>query len=340
MRMEQREGLRKNEKPAVSGGRRSTGFAVWIITLAILFAAVVFPVQANRNTAGAAEKPEAPDSPVTDRNGAAAWDCVWFGRYPQSSDGQGGFSSEPIKWRVLQKDGDDLFLLADRNLDVCPYNREYVEVTWENCTLRIWLNSNFLTGAFNPAEREAILSADVVNGENERYRTPGGKNTKDKVYLLSLAEAKEPRYGFSAESGKTETRQSLNTEYTESRINSIKNEDNADWWKLRSPGYEEYTAASISGYGRLDECGNIVNSKFGTIRPAVHIKCSSGLWTYAGTVSSSGTVNEKKMITEKDAVKTKAGAAWISKQSSDRESAAKKLNCKDVVDYFLFDKRD
>ena len=42
---------------------------------------------------------------------------VWFGNYPQSSNEEGGFNVDPIKWRVLANANGGLFLLADQNLD-------------------------------------------------------------------------------------------------------------------------------------------------------------------------------------------------------------------------------
>lgn len=46
------------------------------------------------------------------------------------------FKYEPIKWRVLDVNGTDAFLLADRALDDHPYNKEWVSITWEKSTIR------------------------------------------------------------------------------------------------------------------------------------------------------------------------------------------------------------
>ena len=46
------------------------------------------------------------------------------------------FKYEPIKWRVLDVNGSDAFLLADRALDDQQYNKERVSVTWEKSTGR------------------------------------------------------------------------------------------------------------------------------------------------------------------------------------------------------------
>ena len=114
-------------------------------------------------------------NPVTDSNGVTTWDCVYFGNYYQSD--ATGNTKDPIKWRVLSVDGDDAFLMADQNLDAKPYNTSYVDVTWETCTLRSWLNGygasanveetdyssdNFLDTAFTAEERAAIRQTTVV----------------------------------------------------------------------------------------------------------------------------------------------------------------------------------
>ena len=81
--------------------------------------------------------------PSKNDKGVTTWDCVYFGHYPQSSDGKGGFTVEPIKWRVLKADGDDAFLMADKNLDAMPFyaseNDPKVDCLWHVSTIRSWL---------------------------------------------------------------------------------------------------------------------------------------------------------------------------------------------------------
>ncbi|MFR5617477.1 MAG: DUF6273 domain-containing protein [Clostridium sp.] len=85
--------------------------------------------------------------------------------------------------------GNDAFLLADKNLDDKLYNKEHTSVTWATCTLRTWLNDTFLNTAFKSAEQAAIKNTIVVNEDHPSCGTEGGENTNDKVYLLSIAEA-------------------------------------------------------------------------------------------------------------------------------------------------------
>ena len=42
---------------------------------------------------------------------------LYFGRYPQSSNGAGGYNTDPIKWRILENAGSKLFLMSEQILD-------------------------------------------------------------------------------------------------------------------------------------------------------------------------------------------------------------------------------
>ena len=64
-------------------------------------------------------------------------------QYQQSDNGNGGYNTDPVKWRVLANDEEGsgtLFLLSDQNLDVFQYHTDNESVTWEKSTMRSWLN--------------------------------------------------------------------------------------------------------------------------------------------------------------------------------------------------------
>ena len=63
---------------------------------------------------------------------------IVFGSYEQ--DGNLSNGPEPIEWEILEDDGSRLFLVSRYVLDAQPYNVKDVNVDWENCTLRSWLN--------------------------------------------------------------------------------------------------------------------------------------------------------------------------------------------------------
>ena len=72
-------------------------------------------------------------------NGVSTWDVVTFGNYYQSDS----VKKEPIEWRVLSVDGDDVFLLADKILDSKAYHGPGGLASWSESTIRNWLNNEF-----------------------------------------------------------------------------------------------------------------------------------------------------------------------------------------------------
>jgi hypothetical protein len=114
--------------------------------------------------------------PITE---AAFGDTVLFGTYPQAADGS---DKTPIAWRVLHSSPDELFLLSHYILDCNRYHGEDVSTQWRDCDLRRWLNGTFYDAAFSAREKECIHTTRCSDNGN------GKADTKDKVFLLSLAE--------------------------------------------------------------------------------------------------------------------------------------------------------
>ena len=129
------------------------------------------------------------NNPTTYSSGVSTWDCIYFGNYWQNDTNGDGVADksdakQTIKWRVLSVNGDDAFVVADQNLDSKAYNETKTDVTWENSTIRSWLNGygelvnkdkksfiidNFLDNAFSGAEQNAIKTTYVVNEDNTDY---------------------------------------------------------------------------------------------------------------------------------------------------------------------------
>ena len=256
--------------------------------------------------------------------GVTTWDCIWFGNYWQEDTNGDGTADKndaktPIKWRVLSVDGDDAFLLADKNLDVQRYNDTDTDVTWETCTMRSWLNGygasdnvcrqdyssgNFLDYAFTAGEQSAIKTTTVVNEDNPNYGTEGGNDTSDRVYLLSLGEVTNPDYGFTTSTNSTETREAVNTAYVAAggEINSdyMNSAGSTAYWWLRSPGYYSCSASDVPYSGYVNAFGDDVFHDGIAARPALHLNLkassdaiSTSSWSYAGTVTSDGGADEE-----------------------------------------------
>lgn len=231
-------------------------------------------------------------------NGVSTWDCVYFGTYWQNDTNGDGVADqndakESIKWRVLQVDGDDVFLMSDKNLDCQKYNNNEVDVTWETYTLRTWLYSNFYRKAFSTEEQNAIKVTTVVNDKNEVYGTSGGNTTKDKIYIPSIKEVTNTKYGFVNYNSRNVTRKAKNTAYT---MNYFINQSNVSqygvWW-IRTPGANHQQAAIVDGpgyvFGDSYYSGLSVVDKYVVVRPVMHISLSAlDKLEFAGTVSSDG----------------------------------------------------
>lgn len=234
----------------------------------------------------------------------ATWDCVWFGNYWQSDTNGDGVADkndekEPIKWRVLSVDGDDVFLLADKILERQCYNTSNSSVIWKNCTLRSWLNGygsasnaygtdytsdNFMDNAFSVTEQAAIKTTNVVSEDKDI--SASGNDTTDKVYLLSYAEVSNSAYGFSI-NGYSDTRWALKTAYA---YGAAWTGGRGDWWSRRSAGsYDATCYACYIGDNGYYGYGCAVNIN-GGVRPALHLTLSSSTpLSYAGTVCNDGT---------------------------------------------------
>lgn len=101
----------------------------------------------------------------------------------------------------------DLFLLSDQNLDSKKYNDKFASITWEYSTIRSWLNGDFINSAFSSNEQMAIKTTNLKNDDNPEYGTMGGNDTEDRIFLLSIDEAKNENYGFTNNYSDTTTRE-------------------------------------------------------------------------------------------------------------------------------------
>lgn len=196
-------------------------------------------------------------------NEYAVGNIVTFGSYEQDNDPGNG--KEPVDWIVLESDGAKALLISEYCLDAHAYNTAFVKMTWERCTLRAWLNSDFMNEMFTPEEQAKILSTDVVNDNNPDYGTYGGNDTVDKIYLLSFGEAY--RY-FPTD----ESRQAKPTAYAIENGAYVNEETGNTWWWLRTAGVRRIDACGVRQDGRVSGYGSRdVYRLSGTIRPVLWV---------------------------------------------------------------------
>ena len=122
-----------------------------------------------------------------------------------------------------------------------------------------------------------ILITDVDNSKSQGYigwDTDGGKDTRDKVFLLSYAEALEYFKN-------NEARKCVPTEYAimhgawTSTNNKAEERETGIWW-LRSPGLVQRDAAVVISDG---SCGySYVNGDGYAVRPVLWVDLDSGVF--------------------------------------------------------------
>lgn len=267
-------------------------------------------VKSDCPNASISEKVKALGNPKPDWRGIVAWDCIYFGSYPQSDIT--GETKEPIRWRVLWVEGNDAFLVADRCLDIQKYNATDDGATWETSTIRSWLNGygssentcgidytqdNFMERAFSQEEQRAIKTTVVRNDDNYEHETPGGNTTRDKVFFLSYDEAATSLYGFDTDAGdvfdyatrRYHTAYSAHKENQQSDSEKVYDEHSTALWMLRSPGSKPNEVGYVLGNGSRHKPGVRFGQWITGICPAIHLNLAEvELWAYAGKAYSDG----------------------------------------------------
>ena len=173
-------------------------------------------------------------------------DIIEFGNYYGNTE-----------WIVLKREGDILTLLSKDCINQKPYNTEREDVTWETCSLRKWLNEEYINEAFDGIEQQLIEETVIENPDNSEYGTEGGNDTKDKIFLLSLEEVEE--YFLDEDS----------------RVAEYFGDTEGCWWWLRSPGRKRDCAALVYSDGSVRYLGGYVNNLNGAVRPAFNLNLSN-----------------------------------------------------------------
>ena len=188
-------------------------------------------------------------------------DLIEFGSYYQDDLSR----KTPIKWRVLDIQDGKALLISELLLDAQPYNKKGKVITWENSSIRHWLNNEFINEAFSKEEQNEIILTNISNPDNASYGTRGGNNTQDKIFLLSLDEV----YKYLPNENQLAIKV---TTYAKKRgAYYKKNDGNGVWW-LRSPGNRQDHAAVVLSSGIVYYGdGYTVRNNDIAVRPALWI---------------------------------------------------------------------
>jgi len=173
-------------------------------------------------------------------------------------------------WQVLERENDKVLLLSDKILDKVEYNNDVAKITWEQCTMRQYLNEEFYN-KFGLIDKSRIVQMPVVSSNNIWYGTDNGPDTNDYIFLLSLEEVVR----YFGDSGQlknrpSDTTYSINDVFNSNRI-AYEANGVATWWWLRSSGSSGYSATFVDDNGVICNLG--LGTSYGVgVRPALWLK--------------------------------------------------------------------
>lgn len=195
------------------------------------------------------------------------------------------FVYEPIKWRVLKVEDSKAILLSDQILDTQKYNQKAKRVTWQESTMRSWLNGYDATqnAVQESYETSGFAAMAFTTEEKSQIETVSRQNAQDKIYLLDATEATTEAYGLGMEAarvaGSSQYAQAMGAPATK-----------GSWWTASS-GNTELSEVFVKEDGSLHTKGYSVAYAGIGVRVALTLDVSED-FTYAGTVTSNGKVDE------------------------------------------------
>ena len=183
-------------------------------------------------------------------------------------------------WRVLDVQNSRALVLSDEIIERRAYNETYADVTWKSCTLRAYLNGDF-HNTFSDEDKSRIIETTNQNANNLWYGTTGGRDTRDKIFLLSLDEVDK----YFGNSGDYRSKRSKRQEYGDDKYYTDSNgwylsnshdsqrmanfDNKRAWWWLRAPGFGSIRAAYVISDGAVRVSGLVVDFRSGGVRPAL-----------------------------------------------------------------------
>lgn len=176
-------------------------------------------------------------------------------------------------WRVLDAKKDKVLIITEDIIELRWYHSEFTVITWADCALRKYLNNDIYKN-FSKNEKENIITVTNRNPDNPWFKTKGGKDSTDSVFLLSLEEVCV-YFGDSRSKLQNKGNQTWFIDDENNSKRKAKYHNDFHWWRLRSPGYYGRTSASVSEEGYVYVRGNGVYGRprdSGGVRPALWLK--------------------------------------------------------------------
>ena len=187
-------------------------------------------------------------------------DYIKFGKYEQDNNADNG--KEQIEWLVLDVVDDRALVISEYVLDRKPYHTTTTNITWETCSLRSWLNNDFLNSAFTNAEKEFIPTVLVTADKHPQYTMNNpGNDVNDKIFLLSITQMNKYLSSNTDKHGWT-------SDYAIAQGLSTSGIGSCKWWlRTASNGYVNATFVEWDG----TYSGTSVGYQYCGVRPAMWI---------------------------------------------------------------------
>lgn len=229
----------------------------------------------------------------------AKGNTVRLGTYEQ--DGRTSNGKESLYWRVLDIDEQGVLLVTNYVIDQIDYDNNGGELTWEDCSLRTWLNTTFFSEAFTAEEQGLIADSVVTADENAYYGRQSGNDTTDKVFLLSTSEL---RHYFPTK----ESRVGYPTQYLMNKGAWYDKDTLQCWYTTRTPGMDDSRVALVHWEGDFFWRGDKTDSA-NPIRPALRLSFDA-LEQYAKTLNP--VYEAPDICGQRDALVIPYDTVWLS----------------------------
>ena len=224
-------------------------------------------------------------------------DRIRIGRMQDSEGSRTSQESRDILWRILAIRGEMALVLSEQLLEVMPFHFKEGSPSWEYCSLRTWLNTDFLLSAFTPEERETIV------------RTPLEENVRDWIFLLSMEELEKytSREDVLCKNGIYRKADAIAAPVP---WKTVKNEKSiGNYWWLRSVGKSDPRFGGFAVH--IDSSGNYGQSPVYIerwVRPAMWVKLNY--------------LSAKRVISKESFTKT-ASASDLNRKNGQKKASQK-----------------
>jgi len=187
------------------------------------------------------------------------------------------------RWKVLDVKNNKIFIISEDIVEVIPFHEDRKKVSWETCTLRKYLNDEFLQ-KFTNEEQNRIIESSNSNPKNLWHpkklfiNRKDGNDTCDKIFLLSIDEV-DRHFGNSGDYKNKRRKRNVKISFAtgdgyhlsnihDSERVATYNRKALSWW-LRSSGNSDHITALVCNYGSVIIHGCYNNDERVGVRPAL-----------------------------------------------------------------------